>query len=160
MSVKLPTLWLVITLSIVGWSNASAELDGERILDATIDSAVHGFFTETERQLITEYFNQHKQDAGYSDKGKHKQKKHKGKKQKGLPPGLAKKQQLPPGLQKQLDRNGTLPPGLAKRELPQDLESRLPPVEKGMERVIADSHVVLVEKASGIIKDIIKDIVQ
>ena len=29
-----------------------------------------------------------------------------------LPPGLAKKDRLPPGLEKQLVRNGTLPPGL------------------------------------------------
>ncbi len=33
----------------------------------------------------------------------------------GLPPGLAKRGQLPPGLQKQLRRNGTLPPGLQKQ---------------------------------------------
>ena len=96
---------------------------------------------------MDDYDKQHKKDK-------------KGKKQKGLPPGLAKKEQLPPGLQKQLARNGTLPPGLAKRELPADLESRLPPVPAGMERVIADTHVVLVEKASGIIRDIIEDIVQ
>src|SRR5215470_14934501 len=29
-----------------------------------------------------------------------------------LPPGLAKRDRLPPGLEKQLVRNGTLPPGL------------------------------------------------
>src|SRR5215831_5359969 len=34
---------------------------------------------------------------------------------KGLPPGLAKKESLPPGLQKQLVRNGQLPPGLEKK---------------------------------------------
>src|SRR5215475_5454143 len=32
-----------------------------------------------------------------------------------LPPGLAKKDRLPPGLERQLMRNGTLPPGLQKR---------------------------------------------
>src|SRR5215471_5571003 len=30
---------------------------------------------------------------------------------RGLPPGLAKREALPPGLEKQLVRNGTLPPG-------------------------------------------------
>jgi len=33
---------------------------------------------------------------------------------KGLPPGLAKKERLPPGLQNHLARNGQLPPGLQK----------------------------------------------
>ncbi len=31
----------------------------------------------------------------------------------GLPPGLAKRDELPPGLEKQLEKNGTLPPGLS-----------------------------------------------
>src|SRR5689334_8900928 len=35
-----------------------------------------------------------------------------------LPPGLAKRQSLPPGLQKQLVERGTLPPGLQKRLVP------------------------------------------
>ena len=53
-------------------------------------------FLAEERRIIEEYY-------------------HKGsvRKQKGLPPGLAKRGgNLPPGLQKQLDRNGKLPPGL------------------------------------------------
>ncbi|MDE3165012.1 MAG: hypothetical protein KGN36_04325, partial [Acidobacteriota bacterium] len=47
----------------------------------------------------------------------------------GLPPGLAKRSDLPPGLEKQLRRNGTLPPGLQKKlvAFPPDLERRLPP---------------------------------
>ena len=45
-----------------------------------------------------------------------------------MPPGLAKKKSLPSGLQKQLEKNGTLPPGLAKRELPYDLE--IPTIEE------------------------------
>ena len=32
----------------------------------------------------------------------------------GLPPGLAKRQELPPGLQRQLHKNGTLPPRTPK----------------------------------------------
>src|SRR5262249_15083464 len=39
-----------------------------------------------------------------------------------LPPGLAKKDRLPPGLEKQLVRNGTLPPGLQKRLYPAPVE--------------------------------------
>ena len=151
----------LVLFSIAPWNVVIAEMDGGRIIDSAIYGAVDGAFTETERQLISEYFNKHRSstDTDQNNDGKNK-KKHKGKKQKGMPPGLAKKKQLPPGLQKQLDKNGTLPPGLAKRSLPSDLESRLPPVENGMERVITDTHVMLVDKASGIIRDIIKDIVQ
>ena len=36
----------------------------------------------------------------------------------GLPPGLAKREHLPPGLQRHLERNGTLPPGLQKKLQP------------------------------------------
>ena len=53
-------------------------------------------FLPEERRIIEEYY--------------HKSKKAK---QKGLPPGLAKRGgNLPPGLQKKLDRDGKLPPGL------------------------------------------------
>jgi hypothetical protein len=46
-----------------------------------------------------------------------------------LPPGLAKKDRLPPGLEKQLVPRGSLPPGLQKRvePCPVELERRLPP---------------------------------
>ena len=76
-----------------------------------------------------------------------------------MPPGLAKKEKLPPGLAKQLEKNGTLPPGLAKRNLPADLESELPDPVEGLERTIVDNAVVLVEKATGRIIDIIQDVV-
>ena len=49
-----------------------------------------------------------------------------------LPSGLAKKDRLPPGLEKQLVRNGTLPPGLQKRlyPAPAELERCLPPLHR------------------------------
>src|SRR5436853_378513 len=64
---------------------------------------------------------------------------------KGLPPGLAKKEALPPGLEKQLRRNGTLPPGLEKKiqPLPPSLEARLPRVPDGVRRVILSGTVIL-----------------
>jgi hypothetical protein len=56
----------------------------------------------------------------------------------------------------QLQRNGTLPPGLAKRALPADLESQLPPVKKGYQRsILEDLTIVLIEEATGRIADII-----
>ncbi|MFQ5664345.1 MAG: hypothetical protein ACE5HL_10985 [Terriglobia bacterium] len=79
----------------------------------------------------------------------------------GLPPGLAKREQLPPGLQRHLEKNGTLPPGLQKRlqPLPQELESRLPQTGKGVRRVVVAGNVILLEERTGKILDIIQDVV-
>ncbi len=68
---------------------------------------------------------------------------------RGLPPGLAKRGgDLPPGLEKQLERKGTLPPGLQKKltPFPIDLERRLPPVPRGYRRVIVGRRVLLVRE--------------
>jgi len=103
--------------------------------------------------------NEDSDKQGKKDK-KDKDKKDKGKsKHKGLPPGLAKRDQLPPGLQKQLDRNGRLPAGLAKRDLPADLMSRLPKRSTSQDVTIVDNDVVLLDTATGIILDVIKDVV-
>jgi len=93
-----------------------------------------------------------KKRTGGQNKGKGKNKQ--------LPPGLAKKEKLPPGLQKQIERGGTLPPGLAKRQLPDDLEDRLGPPAAGTERVIVDTDVILIEKGTEVILDVIKDVLR
>lgn len=93
-----------------------------------------------------------------------KDKKGKGKgngkdKSKQMPPGLAKRDQLPPGLAKQLAEKGRLPPGIAKRDLPADLAAKLPARPDDQEVTIVDGDVVLVDKATGIILDVIRDVV-
>lgn len=72
----------------------------------------------------------------------------------GLPPGLAKKEHLPPGLQKQLAKNGHLPPGLEKQivPLPPVLEARLPRLADGQKRIIVGGNVILM--GGGVILDI------
>ena len=113
---------------------------------SVVEKAVDAGFSELERQIIERYF------GGYPDSEKEvkdettsgKKDKHKG---------------LPPGLERQLQRNGTLPPGLAKRELPRNLEQQLPEPAEGFERTIVENTVVLVEKATGRIADIIEDII-
>jgi len=79
----------------------------------------------------------------------------------GLPPGLAKREELPPGLQRHLERNGTLPPGLQKRlqPLPQSLEAKLPKTIEGVKRGIVNGNVVLIEERTSKILDIINDVV-
>lgn len=63
-----------------------------------------------------------------------------------LPPGLAKRDELPPGLERQMERNGTLPPGLQKRvqPLPQVCESQLAPLPGDLERVVYNRRVMLI----------------
>ena len=66
-----------------------------------------------------------------------------------LPPGLAKRESLPPGLERQLERDGTLPPGLQKRvePLPQVCESQLGPLPRDLERVVYNRRVMLIDSA-------------
>ncbi len=73
----------------------------------------------------------------------------------GLPPGLAKRQRLPPGLQKHIDRTGRLPPGLEKRELPGDLR-RLLPYHKGRDYRVVGNDIVLIEIATELILDVMQ----
>jgi hypothetical protein len=83
-------------------------------------------------------------------------------KQKGLPPGLAKRGgKLPPGLQKHLDKNGRLPPGLQKRlePLPNDLERRLPRLPEYWERVILERDIILIDRRTERILDIIENVI-
>ena len=103
---------------------------------------------------INRIINKYQKKAKGQSKGKGR-----GKGNKGLPPGLAKRKSLPPGLQKQLERNGKLPPGLQTRQLPDELWAKLPPAQPGTERVIADNDVVLLDKATGVVLDILRDVV-
>ena len=76
--------------------------------------------------------------------------------QNDLSPGLAKKDRLPPGLEKQLVRRGELPPGLQKRlqPCPEDLERQLPPPPPDCEHVVVGGHLVLLNRRTNIVVDI------
>ncbi len=98
-------------------------------------------FLPQERQIIIEFFQGHSS---------------------GLPPGLAKRGgDLPPGLQKHLARNGTLPPGLQKRlqPFPVELERRLPSIPRIWVRVILGRHVILLERRTNRILDLIEIVI-
>jgi hypothetical protein len=96
-------------------------------------------FNEKDREKIKNY---------YKHMGK-------AKKSKTMPPGLAKKQNLPPGLQKHIEKNGELPPGLHKRSLPLDLERGLSPLPKGYVRVKVGGDVVLMDEKTRVVVDVI-----
>jgi len=76
---------------------------------------------------------------------------------KGLPPGLAKRETLPPGLQRQLVRNGQLPPGLQKKiqPLPPALEVVLAPLPEGRKRVFISGSVILLDERKNLILDMV-----
>lgn len=78
---------------------------------------------------------------------------------KPLPPGLAKRDRLPPGLEKQMRKDGQLPPGLQRGALPYSLESRLSPLPAGYARVVIGGSVVLENTGTRVVVDIIQDIV-
>jgi hypothetical protein len=112
---------------------------------------------EIERRVMRDYYQRHYDEWEHEGGGKqHKNKKNKGNgNAKGLPPGLAKRGELPPGLAKQLARNGHLPPGLEKRDLPPDLLSQLPPLDAQYHYVIVEDKVMLVRRATNVILDIL-----
>lgn len=136
---KLATgLLLATTLLIAGCQTAptitrgSVEVAGEQ-------ARVKLVFTEQDRAIIRDYYLA-------------------GKKHKKIPPGLAKKQTLPPGLRKHLVRHGTLPPGLRGRVLPIELERRLHRLPKGYARLIIGTDIVLIDERTRVILDVYSDI--
>jgi len=78
----------------------------------------------------------------------------------GLPPGLAKRKRLPAGLERQLQTNGSFPPGLEKRVhlFPLDLEHLLPELPKGVIRVVIGVDILLLDKTSNTILDIVREV--
>ena len=95
---------------------------GSTVLALDVKRPSH--FLPDERRMIDEYYRRGEK-----------------RKSKGLPPGLAKRGgNLPPGLQKHLQKNGQLPPGLQKRlePLPVDLDRRLPQLPDYWERVVLE----------------------
>jgi hypothetical protein len=64
-----------------------------------------------------------------------------------LPPGLEKREDLPPGLRKHLERDGQLPPGLEKRMVgfPPELDRQLPSLPPEYQRVIIGRDALVIE---------------
>ncbi|MFZ0863429.1 MAG: hypothetical protein ABR881_13245 [Candidatus Sulfotelmatobacter sp.] len=73
-----------------------------------------------------------------------------------LPPGLAKRDRLPPGLERQLVVRGTLPLELRRqmRPCPHELEVMLPPPPPNYAHVVIGGNLVLVNRANFQIADV------
>ena len=130
---------------------------GQKVLD-DIAKVV---FEEAKRRVIKEYYdrvpgakatNEQDEDKDKSksvkkNKGKDKDKSAKGKgRDNGLPPGLAK-------------RGNRLPSGLMKSDLPPELEASLPKLPNNVEGVVVDTDVLLVQKGTDPIFDVIEGII-
>ena len=111
---------------------------GERVRRALPEAEI--IFSDDERILITDWFRTYKSD---------------------LPPGLAKRDRLPPGLEKQLRERGTLPPGLQKRvqPLPIELDRRLRQLPSGYRRAVIGANVILMNESTSIIVDIVRGVI-
>ncbi len=73
-----------------------------------------------------------------------------------LPPGLAKRDRLPPGLERQLVVRGTLPPGLQKKIqlCPVEVERYLPPPPVGYMHTVIGGNIVLVNRKTFFVLDV------
>jgi hypothetical protein len=98
-------------------------------------------FSNHDREIIREYYG-----ATHNSK------------QKDIPPGLAKKDKLPPGLQKQLVKRGQLPPGLQYDRFPKDLERQLSPIPDDYLRVVIEGSFVLFNRQTNVIFDVIHEL--
>lgn len=65
---------------------------------------------------------------------------------------------LPPGIRKNLGRGKPLPPGIAKK-MPDGLHNRLA-VRRGYDYRMVGADVLLVEAATGVIVDLVKDVLR
>jgi hypothetical protein len=118
--------------------NESQKTTGDMIREVLPES--QPVFTERDRLLIRGWFHDHSE---------------------GLPPGLAKRETLPPGLEKHLRERGTLPPGLQKKiePLPPELERQLSRLPTGYRRVIVAGHAILMNDQTALIYDIVRNVI-
>jgi len=132
--------------------SAGAVADDTTLL-AQKDAMIEKVFSALERRVIREVLGA----AGVEDEKATRGKKAKG--PQGGPPGLTQRDSLPPGLQRQLQRNGRLPPGLEKKQFPAHLRAHLPSPLQGTERLIIGNDVVLIDRATNVIPDIMRDVI-
>jgi hypothetical protein len=139
---KLSFLILALLGSVTlfnGCQSRSARATSGGVVVQTPGSTVSVVFSDRDRQLIYDYYAEYRE--------------------KKAPPGLAKKDRLPPGLAKQVVKNGTLPPGLQGRALPLDLEAKLSRLPDGYERVVIGADIAILNASTRVIADIIMDVV-
>ncbi|MGD1877302.1 MAG: anti-virulence regulator CigR family protein [Kiloniellaceae bacterium] len=124
-----------------GKGNAGSGNPGKGNSGATTEQVIEGItagvlgavLSDDEKAIIHRYFGEH--------------------------PDAVKVKELPPGIRKKLARGGAMPPGIAKQVLPDGLHRQLPPRD-GQHYEIIGTDVVLVETATRVIVDILKDVLR
>jgi len=130
---------MALAIGIAGWTAASRTADA---------GSLEVSFSLKEKQVISSFYGGGGGgDQGGQGKGKGKKKKKGAGGNQGIPPGLARK-------------GGALPPGIAKRQLPNNLLSQLPPPPRGYERVIVDKDVLLVNIATQVVHDVLTHVLE
>ena len=123
----------VLALLMLGGCASYTATSG-RVVIRDDDGVIDVRISDHDRALIQEY---------YGKSGKHG---------KGLPPGLAKRGgHLPPGLAKR----DKLPPGLRGEPLPRDLDRRLSPLPASYVRVTVGQDIVLMDRKTRVVMDVI-----
>lgn len=121
-------------LAMVVSGCATHAITSGRVVLKDENTAIDISIADSDRALIRDYYRKSK------------------KKKKGLPPGLAKRGgQLPPGLA----RRDTLPPGLQGEPLPRNLERRLSPLPPSYVRVRIGRDLVLMDRKTRVVLDVI-----
>ncbi len=113
-------------------NGSGADSAEDRLEEEVVDEVLDGIFGEDDREIIERY---------------------------ARTKGVATTS-LPPGIAKNVQRGKPLPPGIAKRGLPTDLESRLPTLREGLERVIVGDDVTIIEEGTRIVVDVLEDVLR
>ena len=126
--------WLIIAITVIVFSPFSLQSS------VAADVGVSVVFTDDEIRIISVWYRDH---GSVADKKR----------------GNSKRNGLPPGIVKNLARGKLLPPGISKQYLPDRLRQTLPSPPAGYERIAVDGKILLVEIATGVIHDILMDVV-
>jgi Ni/Co efflux regulator RcnB len=105
----------------------------EDVVEGVTAGVLGVVLSDDERRIIHRYFGEH--------------------------PDAVKVKELPPGIRKKLARGGAMPPGIAMQVLPDGLHRQLPP-RFGQHYEIIGTDVVLVETATRVIVDVLKDVLR
>ena len=134
--------WLAAALALGGASapaqKSRQKTAGEKVREVLPEAEM--VFTKEEQTLVRDWFRTNRS---------------------GLPPGLAKRDRLPPGLERQLRERGKLPPGLQKKiqPLPPELERRMRILPTGYRRVVIGGNVILMNEKTAVIYDIVRNVI-
>lgn len=131
---RLLGLALIAPLILFGTRDANAQTKpkGKDRSNPGVAVQVGITFSLNERERITTFFAEHRPEG---------------------------ERPLPPGIRKNLARGKPLPPGIAKKTLAPELVALLPP-RSGYEVVRVGWDVVLVEVATGIVRDVLMDVIR